>query len=142
MKTYKANQSCPQGFYFSLKNLDGHFVGADGEFFEGSRDAVYYKFPNTFLVLMSPIIGGLFVLTFPLVMLASIALIGSYSILRLLWLFLMPRANLLENRWEPSMAYLIRPKKTKKQEAENGESFQISASEFDAQVCRELENDR
>ncbi len=29
-----------------------------------------------------------------------------------------------------------------KQEAENAENFQISASEFDAQICRELENDR
>jgi hypothetical protein len=140
MKTYQANQSCPYGFYFSPSTFQGHFVGADGESFEGRPGVRFYRFPNTLLVLMSPVIGGLFVLAFPLLILVSVALIGSYSVGKLVWNFLMPRANLLESRWEPSMAYLTRPKKGEKNEKDDYRP--VSRREFDKQVSRELENDR
>ncbi len=110
MKNYKANQPCPYGFYVSPGALDAHFVGADGESFAAKNDKAYYHLPNALLILISPLIGGLFVLAFPAIILGSFAVLATYSVGKLVWSFLMPRAFLLGNRWEPTMAYLTKPK--------------------------------
>ena len=110
MRTYRANESCQYGLYFSLRGLDMRFVGGDGESLMGKRGVTYYRLPNTLLVLASPLIGGLFVLSFPLIILGMTSVLATYALAKMVWSFAAPKAYLTSLRWEPTLAYLAKPK--------------------------------
>lgn len=69
MTTYRDGQSAPYGLFVSFRPLDTRFVGAAGEELEGIPGAHYKRLPNMVAVAMAPVLGGLFVVLFPLVVL-------------------------------------------------------------------------
>ena len=110
MKTYHADQRCPYGLYISPRGLDLKFVGSDGETLSGKGNVAYYRMPSTLLILMSPFIGGLFVLAFPFIALGLTVGFTCYSIGKWFWSLFRARPHLATMRWDPMMAYLAHPK--------------------------------
>jgi len=76
----------------------------DGDTLEGRAGAQYFRLPSILLLLASPIIGGLFVILFPVMILAAFGIALATVIVR----FLRPaadRASLLANvGWQPAEA--------------------------------------
>lgn len=72
MTTYAHGQNSPYGLYISVRPLDMRFVGAEGERLEGKAGAAYGHVPGPLALLLAPVFGGLFVLTFPFVVLAAL----------------------------------------------------------------------
>ena len=113
MKTYKSGSQVGYGLYVAPGALDVRFVGAEGETLEGKADAKYFRLPALLMILASPVIGGVFVLAFPLIVL----MIAAYAVVQ----FFGNKASeavgnnshLAFMRWEPTAAYL---KKTGKKD--------------------------
>lgn len=72
MKRYSAHQPAPYGLYISPRRLDVRFVGADDETLDGREGAVYRRVPSWLAVLLAPALGGVFVLAFPIIVVAAI----------------------------------------------------------------------
>ncbi len=73
MRTYRHGETARYGLYLSAWPPDVRFVSADGETLEGVDRASYMRLPTLLVVLLGPVIGGLFVLLFPLVVFAAVA---------------------------------------------------------------------
>ncbi len=73
MKTYQTAELAPYGLYLSFKPFDLSFVGAEGEALEGQPQAKYSRIPTPMLIVLSPVIGGVFVIAFPILVLVAIA---------------------------------------------------------------------
>jgi hypothetical protein len=73
MRTYRNGEAARYGLYLSAWLPDLRFVSADDEPLEGIERASYMRLPTPLVVLLGPVIGGLFVLLFPLVVFAAVA---------------------------------------------------------------------
>ena len=73
MRTYRHGDAARYGLYLSAWPPDLRFVSADGENLDGPRGGSYLRLPTLLVVLLGPVIGGLFVLLFPLVVFAAVA---------------------------------------------------------------------
>lgn len=106
MKTYQNNENAPYGLYLSFRRPDIRFVGADGESLEGVDGATYRRLPTPLVVAAGPVLGGLFVIAFPvLIILATIVGLGRLITTRVR-ATADEHAYLASGRYEPSMAYL------------------------------------
>jgi hypothetical protein len=117
MKTYENGQSAPYGTYATAFPPDIRFVGADGETLDALPSAKYVRLPTPLVFAITPIVGGVFVLAFPVMVLVATGMA--------LWMLasrLLSRANatvtsrvketvdrhsyVVRQRWEPVTAYL------------------------------------
>lgn len=74
MTRYQATDPAPYGLYLAGWPPDARFVGADGEPIEGRPGSSYVRVPGLVALLLAPVLGGLFVLTFPILIFAALAL--------------------------------------------------------------------
>lgn len=106
MKSYNANETAEYGIYYSLRNLDVRFVGADGEMLEGKAGVTYNRLPMALALAAGAVLGGAFVMAFPLIILAA----TFYGIFRVVAnkvsAAVEKRAYLAMLRWEPVGSYL------------------------------------
>jgi hypothetical protein len=104
MKAYFADESVGYGLYFS--GLDFRFVGSDGEKLEGRPGKTYRKLPMFFTIAMSPILGGVFVMAFPVI----VVLMTVYAVFQFfgkkLTKEIARNCHLAVHRWEPTVSYL------------------------------------
>lgn len=110
MKKLTTGESAQYGLYVSTRPLDIRFAGADGESLEGLPDANYVRLPTLAVVAAAPMLGGAFVLAFPLlVILASIVCVARL-VAKAVHKSAGEHAYLAQPRWEPMTSYLNRGK--------------------------------
>ena len=114
MKTYRAGQKVEYGIYVAPKALDARFVGADGETLNGKAGAEYTHLPSILLVLAAPVMGGVFVLAFPLIIIFSIIGVVGTMMTKAVKSAFESRVHLTQMRWEPAAAYLNKSNRSKK----------------------------
>ena len=105
MKRYAVNESAPYGLYVSFSPADVRFVGSEGETLEG-RSPLYRKLPTALVILCGPVLGGAFVLAFPLVIIVAIASIMTHLVAKRFRKAAEKRVYLIENAWQPQAAFL------------------------------------
>ena len=113
MKTYRTGENAGYGLYMATNKLDVRFVGSDGETIEGKEGARYVRLPTLLMVLFSPVLGGIFVMTFPVL----VVLIAVYAVVQVVS---NKTKNVLERHlhwtvlnWDPTAAYLNKKKNPK-----------------------------
>jgi len=117
MKTYKTGQTAPYGTYATAYPPDIRFIGADGETLEGLAKANYVRLPTPLVFVLSPVIGGIFVLAFPVLVLACAGMAAwmlTSAAVRTANTAVVDRvkaavdrhAYVVRQRWEPVTAYL------------------------------------
>lgn len=137
MKSYRNSQSAPYGLYVSKSPVDMTFVSADGEPIDGKAGASYVRVPTLLAVVLSPAIGGVFVLAFPLVVLAAVAYGIAQFAARPVRKLAERHANLARVRWEPATAYLDGGQSEEAAEGETSE--ELAELEEEVQARRESE---
>ena len=106
MATYRFDQCVRYGVYMSLRPLSARFVSADGASLEGAQGATYRRLPTILVVALGPLIGGAFVLAFPLIVAGALLLALGRLTMRALRHSADRSAHLAKVRWEPATAYL------------------------------------
>lgn len=111
MKTYKTMQAARYGLYTSTKPLDVRFVGADGEALDGLPGATYRRVPTLLALAAAPVLGGVFVMAFPVLVLlgACVALVRIAA--TAVGETVQEHAFLASPRWQPVMSYLSKSHK-------------------------------
>lgn len=71
MKTHQAGQPAGSGMYVSFRDWDLQIVSTDGETLQGDTGHAYQRVPLLMLVVLSPLIGGLYAMAFPVVIFAA-----------------------------------------------------------------------
>lgn len=71
MKTQTAGQPANNGMYISYRDWDLQIVSNDGDTLGGETGHEYRRIPLLMLVLLSPAIGGVYALAFPVVIFAA-----------------------------------------------------------------------
>ena len=106
MKDFSANEPAPAGVYLSSWPPDLRMVGADGELLEGRDGGKYRRLPTLVVIALGPVLGGVFVLALPLLVIAAV-LYGAVRLLRDKASASLPGgAALATHRWQPSASYL------------------------------------
>ena len=111
MKFHQTMQPAPYGLYISTRPFDVRFVGADGETLDGLPGASYRRVPTLLALLLAPMLGGAFVIAFPiLVIVAAVVGIARVAV-REVRKAAGEHAWLASPRWEPSTSYLTKGEK-------------------------------
>jgi len=110
MKTFKTGDQVGHGMYLSIKAFDACYVGSDQESLAGKKDANYVRIPSLLMVVLAPVMGGLFALFFPVIVLAMMIGAASKLVANGVSAFIRSQAHVAEMEWQPGAAYL---KKTK-----------------------------
>ena len=111
MQFHQSMQPAPYGLYISTRPFDVRFVGADGESLDGLPGAAYRRVPTLLAVLLAPLLGGAFVIAFPILVIVA-AIVGLARVM-----FGRARKAAGDNawiaspRWEPSTSYLTKGQK-------------------------------
>ena len=106
MKTYQTREPAKWGVYLAVNRFDLRTVNAEGEVLDGPERTRYVRLPTLLVVAMSPVLGGLFVLFFPVLIVAALVTVGAEVALRAGQRAWTRRAHLRRLRWEPMVAHL------------------------------------
>jgi hypothetical protein len=108
MKTYKTMQAARYGLYTSSNPIDVRFVGAEGEALDGLPGASYRRVPTPLALVAAPLLGGAFVMAFPvLVLVAAFVVVARFAATAVAQT-LQEQAFLASPRWQPVMSYLTK----------------------------------
>ena len=102
MKRTMNHEPATYGLYLSTRPLDLRFVGADGEALDGRDGASYRRIPTWLAVLVGPILGGLFVIAFPLI--AIVAFLGT-AITAAVRAATHRHAYVARSTWQPAVSF-------------------------------------
>jgi hypothetical protein len=72
MEAVHSGDRVKAGVYLAPSTFDVKYVGAEGETLQGKEAVAYRKVPTALLMIGGPILGGLFVVAFPLIMLGAL----------------------------------------------------------------------
>ncbi|MDF1564037.1 MAG: hypothetical protein P1V51_13395 [Deltaproteobacteria bacterium] len=108
MKNYFSNQPVPRGVYFNLNPIDLQFVSSDDEILEGEPGANYVRIPTFLALLGSPLLGVAFVILFPVLIFASIAVLAAQALSKKAGEAVREQAPLLRMQGAPVASYLQR----------------------------------
>jgi len=106
MKRHNHNDVVGYGIYCSPRSLDVRFVGADGEALAGKPGAQYIRLPMILALAVGAVLGGAFVMAFPLIVLAATVYGVSRAVANRVGRAFEKRAYLAMLRWEPVGSYL------------------------------------
>ncbi len=112
MKFYKTGEQVNYGLYISPRAMDMCFIGAEGEALNGVPGAMYARLPVLLMLVLSPAFGGVFVMSFPVIVVAMVAYVMFQGIALMIKNMFRRHANLVVMRWEPTMAYFNKKNKT------------------------------
>ena len=110
MKKLTTGEAAQYGLYVSTRPLDIRFVGADGESLEGLPEANYVRLPTLAVVAAAPVLGGAFVLAFPLLVILASVVCVARLVAKAVHKTAGDHAYLAQSRWEPVTSYLNRGK--------------------------------
>jgi len=108
MRTYMHAQTVPPGVYLATKPLDLTIVTDDADVLEGLDGARYVRLPAPVVFLVSPVVGGAFVLLFPVIIFAAFAWAAWTYGARRIGEVLERHAHLAATPGLPVMSYLKR----------------------------------
>ena len=80
MKRYETGSEAPYGLYVTARPPDIRFVGAEGESLEGHEGAKYMHLPMWTVVALGPVMGGFFLVSFPLLVIGALLVALSRAI--------------------------------------------------------------
>jgi len=103
---YRSGQNVSYGMYVSTRPLDVRFVGVDGEKLEGRDDAEYRHIPNAMAMLAAPVLGGLFVISFPITIFLAAARAMTQAAGQKVNELSEENAHLARHAWQPQAAFL------------------------------------
>lgn len=106
MKKYTAGQRAPYGVYASVWPPNMCVVSADGEPIHGKEGTTYRRIPLLLVIAAGPAIGGAFVLSFPLIVVAAVFTAIAQRVFRGATELGDSQAHLVRLRWEPATSYL------------------------------------
>ena len=106
MKIHSTGQRVKTGIYFSPSPLDIHIVDVDGTGLDGREGGQYRRLPAPLALALAPVAGGLFVMAFPVLVLAAIAVAATQWAREKLRAFADEHAYVVQMRWQPEAAYL------------------------------------
>lgn len=115
MKTYDSGKPAPYGIY-AASLFDICYVGADGEVLDGREGTRYVRLPTILMIALTPVLGGVFVLAFPFLVIAAVGVAVLHVAQRWLDSIVHEYSHLLKLRWEPVAAYLDPNSKGEKKE--------------------------
>ena len=113
MKTYQTGEKVGYGVYLSFRSLDLRFVGADDESLEGRSGREYVRIPSVLLIALAPVIGGVFVMAFPMMVVAMSIFAIAVAMRQGASVVIRNASPLFEARWQPVAAYLNRRRSKK-----------------------------
>ena len=142
MKKYSSGQRVSYGVYGSVWPPDLCLVSADGEALEGKLDTTYWRLPLLLVVAAGPVLGGLFILAFLVIVIAAVVTAVGEHIYRRVGALREPQSHLLRLHWEPVTSYLQRSADDKHEAeggggAEPGDELADIAGEVRARRARE-----
>lgn len=109
MIKFDSGDQVPYGLY-AAPLMDVRFVGADWEILDGKPGKKYVRLPISLMIAASPILGGVFVLAFPLIVVAMVVYSGfSFAVGKIAKT--LPQFSV--NNWEPAVSYLVKRKNNK-----------------------------
>ncbi|TNF28484.1 MAG: hypothetical protein EP329_17805 [Deltaproteobacteria bacterium] len=103
MKRYETGETATYGIYIARNMFDVRFVGADGEALEGRKGGSYMRLPTWLVVAVGPALGGMFVMAFPLLVIATI--FGTLGVGLFRKLGGQRHAYVARSGWQPAAAY-------------------------------------
>jgi hypothetical protein len=109
MRTHLRGDAVAKGTYVGPW-LDVQLVGKDGDPLEGVASGGYVRVPPVLLLALSPILGAIFVLAFPLVVLAALAVAAGQHAVTLLRPHAEDVSLLARVRYQPAAAWLDEPR--------------------------------
>lgn len=132
-KTYRAGEQVSYGVYVSTKPVNMHYMSADEEL-PGTDETTYRRLPTLLVAAASPAIGGIFVMTFPLIILAGVAVALGKFTKQTVQRMATNKAHLVQMNWQPTAAYLDGDGKeqTPSAEAVKDESVETLKAEVDS----------
>ena len=102
MKRYTTNQPATYGLYVSARPLDVQLIGADGETLRGREGASYRRLPMWAVVALGPALGGVFVMAFPLLVIAAV--LGTLATLAVRAVTTR-HAYVAQSTWQPAVSF-------------------------------------
>ena len=106
MKTFNTGDKVKYGLYIAPQAFDMRFVGADTETLEGKRGAQYYRLPGLLVIAAAPVLGGLFAMSFPIIVIAMVIGALIKAITSGVTNAVRERSHLVNMQWQPTAAYL------------------------------------
>ena len=82
MKKYSPGDEAPVGIYLSIRHVDLRVLNAGEGSLKGKAGARYVRVPLPLLIVMTPVIGGIFSMAFPLVIFGAFAVVIKERFLR------------------------------------------------------------
>lgn len=108
MKTYRSNETVNPGVYLSTWPVDVRHVSAEGETLAGVPGAEYRRVPGALLLALSPVLGGVFVMAFPVMVMVGVVVGLTTLVIRAVRSAAEENAWLARVGWAPAAAYLNR----------------------------------
>jgi len=139
MTTYPNRMSVPYGLYLSWTPFDLRFVGSEGEQLDGREGARYHRVPAALVLLLSPVLGGAFVVAFPVIVVAALFVAASELLTAAVQPVAQTQVPLVRMRWEPAASYLNRNGKEGKADDEQRDP---ELDELEAEVEARREDER
>lgn len=106
MKKYRAKEPAKWGMYLAVNRLDLTTVNAEGELLDGREGAHYVRLPTPLVAVLSPVLGGVFVLFFPIVIFAALLTAAGQATVKVVRRAWDRQRHLVRLRWEPLVANL------------------------------------
>lgn len=107
MNSYNSGDRVKYGAYVSKSPLDIRMVESDGDVLDGRSGASYKRISTPLAVAASPLLGGAFVMLFPLAVVSFACFYAAKSIATSVF---GNTAQLAVVRWDPTTAYIRHPK--------------------------------
>lgn len=108
-RVVEAGTPARRGVYVAVNRLSVRHVGADGEPIDAVAGTRFLRVPTVALVLFSPLVGGAFVVFFPLLFAAALVYAVSRAIAAPFVALWERHVYLTHARWEPAAAYVVDP---------------------------------
>ena len=113
MKKYFSGQIVEAGLYVS--KFDVQYVSLDNEALGGTSKS-YIRLHPIFMMLLAPILGGIFVISFPLIVIGMVLFAAGQLIAAFAKEQARSIATLATFNWTPNAAFLVGKPKEKKEE--------------------------
>jgi hypothetical protein len=142
--THRAGEQVPWGVYVAMNRLAVRHVSASGEALGGQPGARFVRVPTWLLIAASPVVGGLYVVLFPLILAGVMASFLVHVVAVVVRRAVQSHGHLAHARWEPAASYLrpVAPTSAAVSEPSSGEAVDEELRELEAEVAARRERER
>jgi len=142
VRTYSAGEQVPWGVYLAVNRPAVRHVSATGEVLASRPGTRFVRVPTWLLVLASPVVGGLYVVLFPIILAGVIASFLIHLVNVAIRRALARHGHLAHARWEPAASYLRPLQRDAAEEATTEEGIDEELRDLEAEVATRREQER